>query len=1249
MAGARTRAKGASPGGFKSLDDIPKPTRGRGKRVKTEPVEPSIESESESAANKSESQKAQSPPTNTSRTNSPESHSPSPTPVESRLDSRSTSPPKNIITSNDASSDNDVIHQEQDAERIAPLGLNKKRSRVEEPSTNSSDGTTEGNAEEVLEQRSTKRTRIQDTSTDGVEADESADPEPEIEKKPLDQQPPLDQQSPLDRPDRDHTKGWPNKKSANKTLGHKQDTPIDNIEADESANPEPEIEKKPLDQESPLTRPGRDHTKRWPNKKSMNKTLGRKQDPIVLNQCSSDEAAETAVSPSQSRSKSASQQNTTPSPYTPQKQQEHSSPEEDEHKDGPSTISHPASKLTSPSPDLRPVPQTEVVKPAPLLAKIGTNPEQRMKAASNRYIFPANYIGLTPGMSKSERILEWSMRTHFPERMTSPSKGKEVVKEDAKEVSKEVTKGSSDVCPKVPITNSCHDTDTFKVAHTERKKRTTVASCENLAKSDVPSSTRRSPRNGLVLTDPYLVAVNKAFGNHKSQSKAMPSIEQVTAFLNGYDAQQRSYNSETQMVAQKPTLPLQSTKPKRSGFVVPGRGSDEDTDMSDGNESEVIEEPKTPEAQISPEQDASPQSSWWKPFSTVATMLTSPFRKQSAAPASLPRNKLAPPPIIFKQPPTTPSAVPLKRMSKSDRKRNTRNNVQGRLGAGFETERRPPHKDVEKTRLELAGVYTAAEILALHKEQDEWAAKNGNRSPSIVANRDIHKAARASQRSAHADPVKEEIQSSTPAKTGDKRNFNYIAKTPRQKQPWNEYLRHIQDDSSEEEDEDDRDIHKAARASQRSAHADPVKEEIQSSTPAKTGDKRNFNYIAKTPRQKQPWNEYLRHIQDDSSEEEDEDDRDIHKAAQKTPSREQPWNGFLHRLWEVPYSKEEEDEFDDAYRSRWIRRRNGLYTRANATDRQLRGERIAPNDPHYTDYYRHIDAFAKQDISKPAGVQNPLNSAQLLKQAHERANGAGDIPPESENDYGYVLDERQKKVLFYPGSPYDMFSIRGSILTANHIANLKEGLPLLNPRDEFGIAIKTPQYDSTKPPRDQNTTNVFEQLCDWDKKRLDEEAEDVRAGTVLEPKHCTQTPPPKPKPGNAKLPCTFDRVPTSEAVQLAMKQANKYLPAKGSGLRNVHNMSPLAAEQDKGDRVANEPHPLFSFDFTDESLGFAFDPEVKKAIDERLSQGLISTTPMPEDIWNEHDDLPQGEVEKAVASMFEGLDARIHGSAHNGM
>ncbi|THV44866.1 hypothetical protein BGAL_0565g00010 [Botrytis galanthina] len=1078
MVGARrTRAAGASPGGFKSLDDIPKPTRGKGKKIKAESVERSIESESidpfitsAEGNDNTESQKASSPPTNPSRTNSPDSHSPSPTPVNSRLDSRSTSPPKNNTTSNDASSDNDVVDQEQDAQRSPHLGSNRKRSRVSEPSTHQSVGITEEDVE-ADEQRVSKRTRRQES-----QGTEDADVEADVENE-------------------------------------------------KSTEPEPTPAKKPKGR--PRTR-----AKATP-KNSANKTRGRKQDPVVLNDSSSDEAAETTVSPFQPRLNSTPKQAAAPSPRTPQNQLELISSEEDEPQAGTSTISYSTSKPTHISPDIRPVPQAEAEKPASSITENGPSPSKpRAIPPVTRPIARAistSSIKITPGMGKTERLRLMMMQRYHPERLTSPTKGKEVAKEVVKEVTKEVAQSTNDVCFKNPLTNLCHDTDITKVAHNERKKTTAVASSsETLSKSDAPHSRRQSPRDGHKLTDPYLVAINKVFTNHKDKSKVMPSIEQVTAFLNGFDAQQASHNGKRQAATQKPARPLQPIAPNRSGFVVPGYGSDDDTVMSDEDDTSVVEEPKTPEAQITPVPTESPRSSWWNPLSTVATMLTSPFRKQAdAAPAPLPCNKLVPPPFIFSQPPTTPSAVPLKRTSHSDRKRSTRKNVQGRLG-GFQTERRPRHKDIGRSPSSKNGLLTPAEIKEIHRAQDEYAAKHQNRGPLIVANRDIHKAARASQRESQA---------------------------------------------------------------KKAAVADAVEEETSSFTHAPAGEKRDANGTPKAPSQR--------------------------------------WNNFL------------ESSIDSDCGPRWVRCPNGLYIREGSTDKQFESGDLG-DDSAWQDHYRDIDAFPKQDIYKGAGVQNPLNSAQLLEQAKLRATDPN-IPDESENDYTYVTNERQKRVLFYPRSPYNMFQVPGKKLTATHIANIKEGLPLLNPRDQYGIAIKMPTGESG------NT--IFDHLAEQQRKAQYKDAVEMKAGRTLEAKRWTQTPPPKPKPVNAKLPGTVENTPApiSEAVQHAMKKANKYLPTKGSGLRQVSTMSPVQTDQEKGLKAAKDSMPMFNFDFTAASIGWNADPLVMARVQERLGEGYIPITPIPDHIWHEYDDLEQGPVEQAVAELFEGIDPRMFGSMHNGI
>ncbi|CAD6445483.1 eee6e510-6cc1-4566-999d-212bf57055f1 [Sclerotinia trifoliorum] len=1087
MVGARrTRAAGASPGGFKSLDDIPKKsTRGRGKKIKAEPVEPSIESESSDpfitpaeANNNTESQKTQSSPANASRANSPDSQSPSPTPD----DSRSTSPPpKTNIAFNDASSDNDVINHEQAAPPIAPLE-SKKRSRKDEPSTHESGGI--ANTEEDVEQRAGKRTRIAPL---------------ESKKRSREDEPSTHESGEIANTEEDV------EERASKRTRRQQSSGVEDVAAEAEKSTEPELEPKRKSRGRPSNR-----TKATP-KKPANKTRGRKQDPIVLNDSSSDEAAETTISPRQSRSTFTPKQPAVPFSHTPQHQQEISSSEDEP---------------TGPTP-------------------WGANHDLNVFDALRQLNF------LAPHLSKSNKIrllfgrpLEGEGQYIVKEvaqganGIPLPGKGKEVVKEvtpgasgtplpgkgKGKEVVKEVAPGANDV------------------AHLSERKTTAVASSSgNLSQTDAAYSAPQPPF-AMRLTDPYLVAVAKVFTNHKKNSKALPSIEQVTAFLTAFDAQQPLYNPKAQMVTQKPTRPPQAKKPKRSGFCVPDTDSD-DTDMSDGEEAQVVDEPKTPEAQIPPSQDASPQGTWWNTISNFTTRITSPFRKQSTAASDpLSSDKIAPP-FIFNQPPTTPAAVPLKHMSHSDRKRNNGNNVQGRL-AGFQTELHPRHRHVEETPAHIPSVFNWAEIKEMHKAQDEYAARRRELYPPTEVNQDIHRNARASQRAAVTTPVEAETSATTHAKAGEKRDADGAPK----------------------------------------------------------------------PRTSQRWNDFLR----------------------------------------------DETRFGPGFDPRWIRCRNGLFIRENCTDRQFETNYIVTDDdPCWADHYRDIDAFPKQDIFKPAGVQNPLNSAQLLEQANLRARGVAGIPDESENDYTYITDELQKSMIFYLGSPYNRFEIPGKRLTWDHMENIKEGIPLLNPRDEFGIAIKTPGFDPRRPTREQKTTNVFQQLHDWDKKHYYKDAVEMKAGRILEPKQWSQTPPPKPKPGNAKLPGAVEQTPApiSEAVKHAMSRANKYLPAKGSGLRQVSNMSPLQAEQERviqaeQDRVveaAKESKPMFNFDFSDESLGFHVDPLVKECVLERLGEGFVPITPMPDHIWHEHYDLQRGEVETAVAKLFEGIDPRLFGSMHNGI
>lgn len=172
----RTRAN-PSPGGLKSLDDVkpPKPSRKRpGRKAASTKVANSIETSDndENTVADQGSHSAghtlhQSPPTNTSRSQSLESHSQSSQPIESR----STSPPAHTTaTSNEASSDNDASTQPQ-PQHVAPLGSNRKRSRVGESTINPKSPGTPDTKQTATEQRSVKRARFDDSQLPPREED----------------------------------------------------------------------------------------------------------------------------------------------------------------------------------------------------------------------------------------------------------------------------------------------------------------------------------------------------------------------------------------------------------------------------------------------------------------------------------------------------------------------------------------------------------------------------------------------------------------------------------------------------------------------------------------------------------------------------------------------------------------------------------------------------------------------------------------------------------------------------------------------------------------------------------------------------------------------------------------------------------------------------------------------------------------------------------------------------------------------
>jgi hypothetical protein len=64
--------------------------------------------------------------------------------------------------------------------------------------------------------------------------------------------------------------------------------------------------------------------------------------------------------------------------------------------------------------------------------------------------------------------------------------------------------------------------------------------------------------------------------------------------------------------------------------------------------------------------------------------------------------------------------------------------------------------------------------------------------------------------------------------------------------------------------------------------------------------------------------------------------------------------------------------------------------------------------------------------------------------------------------------------------------------------------------------------------------------------------EQAESTSILQPRQWNQTPPPKPRPGNAQLP----------AQPPAQQPVNKYVPKKPSGLRYVEAMSPIQSKEE---------------------------------------------------------------------------------------
>jgi hypothetical protein len=282
--------------------------------------------------------------------------------------------------------------------------------------------------------------------------------------------------------------------------------------------------------------------------------------------------------------------------------------------------------------------------------------------------------------------------------------------------------------------------------------------------------------------------VAQAFINQKDQSKPLPTIEEIQAFLATYQSQDAAEKANSQSIVKSSQQPSSSKASRRRSLetkeIKQDSSSDSDDDVS--GEDEELNEPKTPEPEESPVPQPTPSSAW-RPFTFVASIsniITSPFRsKASITPVE---------PYIFNQPTASPVTRP-KRMPQTERKRIVRDNGKGR--AVPRTERPKRNRDYTGTPIQNRGILTPAQIAQIHRDQDDYARKMGH------PNADLQSSAREKRRAisfARDESTSlARAQLATPAKTGEKRGVNgEVKSTPK---PWN--IVHDLSSSDESDDE----------------------------------------------------------------------------------------------------------------------------------------------------------------------------------------------------------------------------------------------------------------------------------------------------------------------------------------------------------------------------------------------------------------------------------------------------------------
>lgn len=125
---------------------------------------------------------------------------------------------------------------------------------------------------------------------------------------------------------------------------------------------------------------------------------------------------------------------------------------------------------------------------------------------------------------------------------------------------------------------------------------------------------------------------------------------------------------------------------------------------------------------------------------------------------------------------------------------------------------------------------------------------------------------------------------------------------------------------------------------------------------------------------------------------------------------------------------------------------------------------------------------------------------------------------------------------------------------------LKSPTPSSNRSSTFQ-SFKTPGYDGSDSDDDDDGADDHgaKKSNEREQNEREQNMNQTSESSVLQPKQWTQTPPPKPRPGNALLPATAQQL---SAAELAKAKAEKFKPKQPSGLRNVTQMSPMQMDKE---------------------------------------------------------------------------------------